>query len=339
VIAPSGPDLARVDPVQAQSGAAAAAAGVRALESEEQAGAPDDPGCAGGPGQARARSTEASKAFERTRGLQADGLTTAADLDAARAAADAGAAQVSAAEASVSRAEQTLGAATRRIAQARAQLRSAEDILAKTEIVAPIDGVVSRLRVRLGEMVVIGIQNQPGTTLMTISDLSAIDAEVKVAEADVLRVATGQTARVTLEALTGRQFSGRVVEIGASALPSAGPGAATREFRVTVRLDQPDPGLRPGLTCDAEILTTEKRNVVTVPLQAVVLREGPAGGGAKSGVFMNQDGRATFVPVIAGIIGGLDVEVTGIATDSRVIVGPFQLLRELKDGTKVRSNR
>ncbi len=87
-----------------------------------------------------------------------------------------------------------LSAAGRRVAQARAGVTRTQDILSKTDIVAPIDGVVSRLQVRLGEMVVIGIQNQPGTTLMTVSDLSSINAEIKVAEADVLRVAVGQTA-------------------------------------------------------------------------------------------------------------------------------------------------
>ena len=118
--------------------------------------------------------------------------------------------------------------------------------LAKTSIVSPIDGVVTRLRVREGEMVVVGIQNQPGTTLMTISDLGAINAEVKVAEADVLRVVVGQRAVVTLEALPGKRFAGRVIEIGASALPVAGTGAAAREFRVVVRLDPPDPACGRG---------------------------------------------------------------------------------------------
>jgi HlyD family secretion protein len=331
--------LARIDPVQAQSNAAAAAAAAHAFEADEQAARSQTQAAASELAVARARSTEATRNFERIRGLQQDGLATAAELDSARASADAAAAQVSAAQAGVTGAEQTLASAARRIAQARAQLRGAEDILSKTEVVAPIDGVVSRLRVRLGEMVVVGIQNQPGTTLMTVSDLSAIDAEVKVAEADALRVSTGQRARVTLEAVPGREFSGRVVEVGASALPVTGTGAAAREFRVVVRLDQPDPGMRPGLTCDAEILTSEKRNVVSVPLQSVVLREGTAGPGSRTGVFTIRDGRAVFVPVTAGIIGGLDVDVSGIPEGTRVIVGPFQVLRDLKDGAAVTTAR
>jgi HlyD family secretion protein len=335
----AGQVLARIDPVQAQSSASAAVAGVHALESEEQAARRAVQAAEADLAQAVARSTEASRDYDRTRSLQADGLATAAELDAARAAADGATAQLSSARAAVDRAEEVLSAAARRVTQARAQLRGAEDILAKTNVVAPIDGVVSRLKVRLGEMVVIGIQNQPGTTLMTVSDLSTIDAEVKVAEAEVLRVALRQSARVTLEAVPGRVFTGRVVEIGASALPVVGVGAAAREFRVVVRLDQPDPGLRPGLTCDAEILTSEKADVVTVPLQAVVLRQAANQPGPTSGVFTVHDGRARFLPVTAGIIGGLDIEVSGLSPGTSVIVGPFQLLRDLQEGVAVRPAR
>ena len=208
-------------------------------------------------------------------------------------------------------------------------------MLSKTSIVSPIDGIVSRLRVREGEMVVVGIQNQPGTTLMTVSDLGAINAEVKVAEADVLRVVRDQTAMVTLEALPGRQFPGKVVEIGASALPVTGTGAAAREFKVVVRLDHPDAGLRPGLTCDAEIVTSERTNVLTVPLQSVVLRTvSPAG--ERPGVFLLADGRARFTPVSSGAIGGLDIEVTGVEEGAQVIVGPYQALREMTNETLVK---
>jgi HlyD family secretion protein len=242
------------------------------------------------------------------------------------------------AETAIERARQLSAASSRRVAQARAGLVRASDVLAKTEVVAPIDGVVSRLQVRLGEMVVIGIQNQPGTTLMTVSDLSAIDAEIKVAEADVVRIARGQPARVTLEAVPGRQFSGRVVELGASALPVVGTGAATREFRVVVRIDDPDVNMRPGMTCDAEVLTAERRDVLSVPLQAVVLRT-DAGGRERSGVFVVRDGRARFVPVATGVIGGLDIEVSGVARGTDVVVGPFQVLRELADGAAVRRSQ
>jgi HlyD family secretion protein len=187
-------------------------------------------------------------------------------------------------------------------------------------------------------MVVVGIQNQPGTTLMTVSDLGAIDAELKVAEADVLRLALGQMSTVTLESIPGRGFAGKVVEIGASALPVTGSGAAAREFKVVVRLKQPDPRLRPGLTCDAEIVTAERNDVITVPLQSVVLRQPAPGAPQQSGVFVVADSRAKFVPVTTGVIGGLDIEVAGIAAGIPVISGPYQVLRELQEGVVVETS-
>jgi HlyD family secretion protein len=330
----AGQVLARIDPVQARSETDAAQAQVQALQSEAQAARQQVQAAASDLAQASARAREARQNFDRVKGLHDQGLVTSANLDSARAATEAAEAQVTAASANIERAKEVQTAADRRISQARAGVVRARDILQKTEIAAPIDGVVSRLRVRLGEMVVIGIQNQPGTILMTVSDLSSVNAEVKVAEADILRVAIGQPARVTLEAIPGRVFVGRVIEVGASALPLVGTGAAAREFRVVVRLDQPDPGLRPGLTCDAEVLTSERQNVLTVPLQAVVLRPGPDGTD-RSGVFVAREGRAEFVPVTTGIIGGLDIEVAGLDAGRQIIVGPFQVLRDLQAGTAV----
>ncbi len=332
----TGQILARIDPVQARSDSVAAGEQVKALESEEEAARRQVQSATASVAQAEARAREASQTLARAIKLRADGLTPQADLDTAQAGSDAAAALVAAAKADLDRARQMLTAAGRRVAQAKAGVTRTRDILSKTEIVAPIDGIVSRLQVRLGEMVVIGIQNQPGTTLMTVSDLSAINAEIKVAEADFLRVALGQTARVTLEAVPGREFSGRVVEVGASALPIVGSGAAVREFKVVVRLDQPDPGLRPGLTCDAEVLTAERQRVLTVPLQAVVLRSGPDGKD-RTGVFQPKDGKAAFLPVKAGIIGGLDMEIEGVSEGTPIIVGPFQVLRDLTDGAPIRT--
>jgi HlyD family secretion protein len=286
---------------------------------------------------AEARARDAEQQLSRKRDLYQEKLLPAADFDSARATAEAAQAQVTSVRATIDRARQTADAAARRIAQARAQQTSANDLLAKTAIVSPIDGIVSRLRVREGEMVVVGIQNQPGTTLMTISDLGAINAEVKVAEADVLRLVVGQAAVVTLEALPDKAFPGKVVEIGASALPVTGTGAAAREFKVVVRLEHPDPTLRPGLTCDAEIVISERLNVLTAPLQSVVLRAAPPVA-EQTGVFVLADGQARFTPVSSGVIGGLDIEVSGVAEGAQIIVGPYQVLREMTDGTLVRAS-
>jgi HlyD family secretion protein len=331
----SGQVLARIDAVQARSDLEAAGAFVKALESEAKAARERSRAARSDVELALARKREATLRLNRVRELVDQELLPTAELDAQQAASDVAEAQVRAAQAVVASADEALAAAERRVAQARAQVTRARDVVSKTDITAPMDGVVTRLQVREGEMVVFGVQNQPGTILMTISDLSTINAEVKVAEADVLRIEVGQSANVFLEALPEREFTGQVVEVGASALQVVGTAAAAREFRVVVRLDQPDPALRPGLTCDAEILTREKTDVLTVPLQAVVMRPDPAGAEERSGVFSLERGKARFVPVEAGIIGGLDIEVDGVSEGSSVIVGPFQVLRELQDGTTV----
>ncbi len=302
--------VARIDSVPASSERDAATAQVRAAEADQAA--------------ARARADDAARALARGRELRGQGLLPQADFDTLRAAADTAAAQAD--------------AAARRAAQARAQLARAADLLGKTEIVSPLDGTVTRLPVREGEMVVIGIQNMPGTTIMTISDLAVINAEVKVAEAEILNVRTGQPATVTLEALPGRDFAGEVVEVGASALPVVGAGAAAREFKVKVRVRDAQEGLRPGLTCDADILVGEAKDALAVPLQAVVLR-GEAGR-ERPGVFAVDGRSARFVPVETGMIGGLEIEVKeGLDEGREIVVGPWQSLKELQDGAGIRVAR
>ncbi|MEI6669653.1 MAG: efflux RND transporter periplasmic adaptor subunit [Acidobacteriota bacterium] len=327
--------LARIDRVQAAAGEAAATARVRAAESDVGAAAEQTQSAEADAVAAEARAKQARQTLQRMQDLRAEGLVPLDQLDAARAASDSAAAQVLAARAAVRRVRQAGEGSARRLAETRADHSRANDVFAKTEILSPMAGVVTRLPVQEGEMVVIGIQNQPGTTLMTISDLSAIDAEVRVAEADVLRVHVGLTATVTLEAMPGTAFSGRVAEIGASALPVVGTGAAAREFKVKVRLDRPGRDLRPGLTCDTEILTAERQGVLTVPLQAVVIRQ-TAPGQEQAGVFVPEGGVARFRQVKTGLIGGLDIEVAGLAENTSVVVGPFQALRDLQDGQPLR---
>jgi HlyD family secretion protein len=334
----AGQVLARLDPVQARSQRDAAAAQVQALAAD-QIGAREQVRAARADAEAaRARVAEADANRRRIESLFAERLVSASERDASVAAADAARAQWHATQAAVARADENIRSAERRQQQARAQAAGAGDLLAKTEITSPIDGVVSRLQVRQGEMVVIGIQNQPGTTLMTISDLRAINAEVNVAEADVMRLAVGQRATITLDAVPGRTFTGAVIEIGTSALPApagAASTAAAREFRVVIRIADAGSGLRPGLTCDAEILTDQRANAVVVPLQAVVLRAAAGTEADKAGVFVVRDNVARFVPVTTGIIGGLSIEVVGLEPGTQVVSGPFQVLRTLKDGDPV----
>ena len=334
----AGQVLARIDAVQARSDVTGAGAQVRALEAEQQAAEERVRAAVAELAAAQARARDAEQQFVKKRELNKAELVTALDFETARAAAESARAQVVSATAAVDAARHAQAAAERRVAQARAQQTRVADVLSKTSIQSPIDGVVTRLLVREGEMVVAGIQNMPGTTLMTVSDLNGINAELKVAEADVLRLATSQPATVTLEAMSGRLFDGKVVEIGASALPVTG-AAAAREFKVVVRLDRPDPRLRPGLTCDAEIVTAERTNVLTVPLQSVVLRPVPEGRADQPGVFAVADGRAKFTAVTPGVIGGLDIEISGIAEGTTVVVGPYQALRDLQDGALVKPSK
>ncbi|HUU33803.1 MAG TPA: efflux RND transporter periplasmic adaptor subunit [Vicinamibacterales bacterium] len=326
----AGQVLARIDRVQAASSAAAASAGLGALEADARGAADQARAAQAELDAAAARAAETQKALVRAKDLRSAGLIPQSDFDTAIANAASAAAQAASAASAVARAAQAKDAAERRVTQGRAEQTRARDLLDKTQITAPIDGVVTRLDVEEGEMVVIGIQNQPGTILMTVSDLSAINAEVKVAEADVLRLAIDNHATITIDAANGRTFPGRVVEIGASALPQVGTQAAAREFRVKVRLEGDTTILRPGLTCDAEILVAERANVLTVPLQAVVQR------GADTGVFVVGDDAVTFTRVTTGIIGGLAIEVDGVPEGAVVVSGPFQALRELADGTRVK---
>jgi len=326
----AGQVLARIDPVQASSSAAAAAASVGALEADSRASATQVRAAQAALDEAKSREVESSASLTRAQELQRGGLLPQSEFDKASLAASTARAQVAAAAAALDRAQQTLTSSERRITQGRAESTRARDALAKTEITAPIDGVVTRLDAEQGEMVVMGVQNQPGTILMTVSDLSAVNAEVKVAEADVMRLSNGFAATITLEALPLQKFVGRVVEIGASALPQVGTQAAAREFRVKVRLEGAVAALRPGLTCDTEILVAERKNALTVPLQAVVEQNG------KTGVFVMRDGGVQFTPVTIGIIGGLSIEVDGIADGTEIVSGPFQTLRDLRDGDRVR---
>ena len=326
----AGQVLARIDPVQASSSAAAAAASVAALEADARGAATQVRAAQAALDEAQSREKEAGASLTRAQELQRGGLLPHSEFDKASLAAATARAQVAAAAAALDRAQQALTGSERRIAQGRAENTRARDLLSKTEITAPIDGVITRLDVEQGEMVVMGVQNQPGSILMTISDLSAVNAEVKVAEADVMRLSKGFPAAITLEALPLQKFTGRVVEIGASALPQVGTQAAAREFRVKVRLDGPVAALRPGLTCDAEILVAERKNAMTVPLQAVIERNG------QTGVFVVRDGGVQFSPVTTGIIGGLSIEVGGVTEGTEIVAGPFQVLRELQSGDRVR---
>jgi len=288
--------------------------------------------------------------WDRADSLYKEGLIPKSEYDARKAAFDSASAAV---EASTARQQQTRAELERsrsQLEQMRAVLMRARDVLRKTTYTAPIDGLVTYIAVRVGENVVPGIQNSPGSYLMTIADMSVVTAEVKVDETDIVNVQMNQEADVTIDAIPGKTFKARVSEVGTQAvlrtsgLATVQTTAGTQEakdFKVVVTLEDPPASLRPGLSATAKIKTAERKNVLAVPLQALAVRtkkdleeaakaakgekkddnvtlaaSKPAGGSdpAKEeiqGVFVVRDKKANFVKVETGITGITDIEVTG----------------------------
>jgi HlyD family secretion protein len=230
------------------------------------------------------------------------------------------------------------------IQQAQASLKSTLDGLSKTTYNSPIDGIITSLRVEEGEVAVIGTMNNPGTVLMTIADLSEMEVEIEVDETDVVGVKLGQKAEIKVDALPNQVLDGTVTEIGSSAIPKlTAAQQESRDFLVTITLSNPPATLKPGLSASADIITAEKKGVLTVPISALVLREKKSDSpsrketGEEEGVYAVASGRAKFYPVTKGIMGGLSIEIiSGLKEGQEVIVGPYSSLRELKDGILVK---
>src|SRR5207248_4836411 len=173
------------------------------------------------------------------------------------------------------------GSAERHIGQMKANLTHAADVLQKTTYAAPFDGVITNLPVREGETVVIGIQNSPGSTLMTLADMAVLTAEVKVDETDIVNVRLGQPAEVSIDAMPKRSFRAVVSEIGNNAIVRS-TGVSTsqqtsasqeaKDFKVVVTLQDPPPDLRPGLSATAKITTATRGGILTIPIQSLTVR-------------------------------------------------------------------
>jgi HlyD family secretion protein len=310
--------------------------------------------------------------WERAQSLFKDGLIARSDFDSRRnawATADAGLVQ---AQARVAQAKAQKDSADRHITQGRANLTRVADVLKKTSYNAPYDGVVTNLPVREGETVVMGIQNAPGSTLLTIADMSIITAEVKVDETDIVNVRLGQPAEVTIDAIPKKIFHGTVSEIGDNAIvrssgvstsQQATASAEAKDFKVVVNLQDAPMDLRPGLSTTAKITTATRSNAVAVPIQALTLRtkeqieqqNNPPGSvhaaapaakevaskGKKEdevqGVFVIRNKKAVFVPVATGITGTTDIEVLdGLKEGDEVVTGSYKVLRTLRPGSGVK---
>ncbi len=318
--------------------------------------------------RAKSDAVHAKLDWDRAQGLYSAALIAKQDYDVKKAAwesADAGLAQ---AEARVVQARAQKDSMDKHITQNQANLTRVSDVLQKTTYEAPFDGVITNLPVREGETVVIGIQNSPGSTLMTIADMSVITSEVKVDETDIVNVRLGQPAEVTIDAIPHKVFHGVVSEIGDNAIVRS-TGVATsqatstseeaKDFKVVVTLTDPPADLRPGLSSTAKITTATRSSVLSIPIQALTVRtqadlvpkdagknavqaaSAPADAAKQKeeiqGVFVIRRKKAEFVPVDTGISGTTDIEVTkGLQEGDEVITGSYKVLRTLKPGTNVK---
>ena len=259
--------------------------------------------------------------------------------------------QVEDAETNLRVAEANLQAARFAVQQARAGVEEAEDRLEKTIFRAPMTGKITRLNVEQGETVVVGTMNNPGSLVLSISDLSVVEAVVRVDETDVPLLTLGDSAVVEIDAFPDRTFSGRVTEIGNSAIqaPSQQSGAQQAiDFEVVVTLDPTDVELRPDLSATAEIITDTRPDAVAAPIISVTLRtpEGlddmavaalPPEEREVEGVFVVREGSVTFTEVELGIAGDEHFEVlSGVQVGDSVVAGPYQAIRQLRTGDAIR---
>ncbi len=325
--------LMRLDPAQYQAGVSRAEGALSQAKATET--------------QQEANSTRSQRDLDRLLALRSrDSLLVSGQ-------------QVDDAHTNVAVAEAQLRSAHFGVSQAQASLDEAQDRLSKTVIRAPMVGKITRKNVEEGETVIIGTMNNPGSLILTISDLSVIETVVQVDETDVPKISLGDSASVRIDAFPDRKFTGRVTEIGNSAIrpPSqqtAGQQAAI-DFEVVVTLDPTDADLRPDLSATADVVTETRLDALAVPIIALTVREKGDSTKADSaqarsaagmegdepadeeGVFVVHDGKATFTTVTTGIAGLEYFEVlSGLAQGDTVVAGPYQRIRELKDGDAVK---
>jgi HlyD family secretion protein len=232
------------------------------------------------------------------------------------------------------------------IEQSAANLARSEDDLSKTQVTSPMTGIVVRRAVEEGEVAVTGTMNNAGTVLLTVADLSVMQAELEVDESDIGAIQLGQTGTVTVDAFPGKKFQGEVTEIGNSPIvkSTAATNQESTDFKVTITLRAPEVTLRPGLTADGEIVTATRSSCLTVPIQALVIRDISNGKSGltkdqreKEGVFLMANGKAIFKQVKTGIMGEMDIEVKdGLEGNEQIVTGTYQTLRDLKDGDAIK---
>ena len=293
--------------------------------------------------QAKANQDQSERALRRTKELhtQSPNLISTEQLEQAQTAFDI--------------AESNLNAAQHQVEQARAAMQSARDNLRKTTLIAPMTGRVTRLAVEEGEVAVPSTFSKDIGLLLTVSDLSVIQAKVKVDETDVVRVHLSDSVEVSIDAFPDTVFIGRVTKVSNSSVRDAtstatGQNDRAVDYEVEITLDKPPSDIRPDLSATARIVTDTRKRVLSIPIIALTVRENksgatetPADTSARKkketeGVFVVKDGVANFRQVKVGIAGDEYFEVTeGLKPGETIVAGPYQAIRDLKEGARVRA--
>ena len=311
---------------------------------------------------------QATQNWQRSQALYQDNLLARSDYQAQEAAYKTATAQVQVSKAALKQSQAQVASQQAQIQQAQSNLRAASDTLSRTEFTSPLDGIVTYLPVHVGDTVVMGIQNSPGSTLMRVADMSVVIADVQVDETDIANVKVGQPASITIDAFGDKTFPAHVVEVGDTAILRSTGAAATsstgsdaqqaKDFEVKVQLDQPPADIRPGLSCTAAITTATAHNAVVVPLQSVVQREPsqlravtpgaataaiPSASTSKEtpvqGVFIvdPKTETAVFSPATTGVTGIDHVQIlNGVKDGDEVVSGPYSELRDLANHAKIK---
>ncbi len=360
----AGQFLLQIDPVNAEAAVqrdVAAVAGARSALEQSRVSLQS----------AQAQLDVARQALKRQTELTAAGLTTRETLERAQA-------DVEIRESDLGSRQQEIKNRETQLNQQQAGLSSSRHTLTQVRFQAPFDGIVTRRNIEEGENVMVGTMNNAGTVLLTVADMSVIEAEVEVDETDIPYVQLGQPAKIRIDAIVDKEFSGRVTEIGNSPIQTAGAGTTrtATNFKVTITIDGQIPEVRPGFTCTAEITTAVRTQALSVPIQAMAVRElvydaqgnivhdqrpprgrfqfGPAQPAPSAaapavlepghkreeaeGVFLMQDGKAAFVIVKTGIAGERYLEVlSGLKDGDQVITGPFDSVRGMFVGDAVKT--
>jgi HlyD family secretion protein len=329
--------LLRIDPTQYEAAVARAEAAVSEALARQA--------------QTRANFLQAERGYERLRQLTGNDQNLVSRQ------------QVEEAETQVQVQRELVQASGFGVAQARSALEEARDRLSKTIIRAPMDGVITRLNVEEGSTAIVGTMNNAGSLLLTVADLSTMEAVIRVDETDLPKITLGDSAAISVDAIPGQKLVGRVTQIGFSSVRSPLGQASTGQpqaidYEVVLTIENPPSALRSDLSVSADIVTAQRTGVLTIPIIALTVRpreateavpnENRSAGVAaqdgatderdEEGVYVVRDGRAQFVPVQIGIAGRGYFEVlSGLAAGDSVVAGPYETVRTLTGGRAVRA--